>query len=108
MIKWENYFVSEIGTTFYICTTYYFQFMLQVANGCMWFVPGSHKQLLKKHRPVAPGHHVLMTDECSNVSQSACWTYSVWNLVVPKQEKSKSNFGNDLIWNTVDSFCLEI
>ena len=99
----NRYYVLQIVLVYYLPI-----FMLQVANGCMWFVPGSHKQLLKKHRPVAPGHHVLMTDECTNVSQSVCWTYSVWNLVVPKQEKSKSNFGNGLIWNTVESFCLEI
>ena len=24
---------------------------------------------LRPHRPTKPGHHVLMTDECSNVSQ---------------------------------------
>ena len=24
-------------------------------NGCMWFVPGSHKEGLRKHRPVAEG-----------------------------------------------------
>ena len=40
----------------------------QVENGCMWFVPGSHKMPLRPHRPTKPGHHVLMTDECSNVS----------------------------------------
>ena len=32
----------------------------------MWFVPGSHKQPLRKHRPVKEGNHVLMTDDCSN------------------------------------------
>ena len=35
----------------------------------MWFVPGSHKEdPIRKHRPTKPGHHVLMTDDCSNVS----------------------------------------
>ena len=24
-------------------------------NGCMWFVPGSHKEGLRQHRPVAEG-----------------------------------------------------
>jgi ectoine hydroxylase-related dioxygenase (phytanoyl-CoA dioxygenase family) len=37
-----------------------------VEDGCMWFVPGSHKLPLRKHRPVKEGNHVLMTDECSN------------------------------------------
>lgn len=39
---------------------------VSVENGCMWFVPGSHKQPMRKHRPTKPGQHVLMTDECSN------------------------------------------
>jgi len=39
---------------------------VKVENGCMWFVPGSHKMPLRPHRPTKPGHHVLMTDECSN------------------------------------------
>jgi len=39
---------------------------VNVDNGCMWFVPGSHKQDLRKHRPTKEGHHVLMTDDCSN------------------------------------------
>lgn len=38
----------------------------------MWFVPGSHKEdPIRKHRPTKPGHHVLMTDDCSNVSSSS-------------------------------------
>ena len=37
-----------------------------VEDGCMWFVPGSHKLPLRKHRPVKEGNHVMMTDECSN------------------------------------------
>jgi len=42
---------------------------VDVDNGCMWFVPGSHKEdPIRKHRPTKPGHHVLMTDDCSNVS----------------------------------------
>ena len=43
-------------------------FMIQETNGCMWFVPGSHLHPLKKHRPTKEGKHVLMTEECSNVS----------------------------------------
>ena len=39
---------------------------VDVEDGCMWFVPGSHKLPLRKHRPVKEGNHVLMTDECSN------------------------------------------
>ena len=39
---------------------------VDVKDGCMWFVPGSHKQPLRKHRPVKEGNHVLMTDDCSN------------------------------------------
>lgn len=39
---------------------------VDVDDGCMWFVPGSHKLPLRKHRPVKEGQHVLMTDECSN------------------------------------------
>lgn len=31
-------------------------------NGCMWFVSGSHETGLRKHRPVAEGHHVMTTD----------------------------------------------
>jgi len=34
-----------------------------VENGCMWFVPGSHKRGLLPHRPVRPGHHVMQTKE---------------------------------------------
>ena len=37
-----------------------------VEDGCMWFVPGSHKHPMRPHRPVKEGQHVLMTDECSN------------------------------------------
>ena len=41
---------------------------MQVENGCMWFVPGSHKEeKLRPHRPTKPGHHVLMTDQVNQV-----------------------------------------
>ncbi|XP_013411609.1 phytanoyl-CoA dioxygenase domain-containing protein 1 homolog [Lingula anatina] len=36
-----------------------------VENGCMWFVSGSHKRPLRTHRPVKVGHHIRMTDDCS-------------------------------------------
>ena len=39
-----------------------------VENGCMWFVPGSFKHDIRKHRPVAEGVHILMTDDVSDVS----------------------------------------
>ena len=46
----------------------------QVQNGCMWFVPKSHKEPeLRPHRRVKEGHHLRMTDHCSNVSQ--LWNY---------------------------------
>ncbi|CAH1782921.1 unnamed protein product [Owenia fusiformis] len=35
-----------------------------VDNGCMWFVPGSHKLPMRPFRPVSEGHHVLCCD-CS-------------------------------------------
>ena len=38
----------------------------------MWFVPGSHKLPLKKHRPTKEGQHVLMTDDCTNVNLFLC------------------------------------
>ena len=42
----------------------------QVQNGCMWFVPKSHEEPeLRPHRRVKEGHHLRMTDYCSNVSQ---------------------------------------
>lgn len=31
-------------------------------NGCMWFVPGSHKEPVPDHRPAAEGSHVIMAD----------------------------------------------
>ena len=34
-----------------------------VDNGCMWFVPGQADQVVRKHRPVAEGVHILMTDD---------------------------------------------
>ena len=34
----------------------------------MWFVPGSFKNDVRKHRPVAEGVHILMTDDVSDVS----------------------------------------
>ncbi len=34
----------------------------------MWFVPGSHLEPeLRPHRRVKEGHHLRMTDHCSNV-----------------------------------------
>ncbi|XP_078572366.1 putative alpha-ketoglutarate-dependent hypophosphite dioxygenase [Branchiostoma floridae x Branchiostoma japonicum] len=42
-----------------------------VDNGCMWFVPGSHLQPVRPHRPVKEGVHVLMTDHCSEDEGSA-------------------------------------
>ena len=33
-----------------------------VDNGCMSFIPGSHKKPMREHRPAAPGVHVLMCD----------------------------------------------
>jgi len=42
------------------------------SNGCMWFVSGSHKTGLRKHRPVQEGKHVMMTDLSSqDVGQPA-------------------------------------
>ena len=35
-------------------------------NGCMWFVPGSHLQPLRKHWKVKEGHHANQCD-CSEV-----------------------------------------
>ncbi|EDO48247.1 predicted protein [Nematostella vectensis] len=35
-----------------------------VDNGCMWFVPGSHKLPLRKHWPASKGAHVLQC-ECT-------------------------------------------
>jgi len=37
---------------------------VDVDNGCMWFVPGSHKQPLREHWKAKEGHHVE-TCECS-------------------------------------------
>ena len=36
-------------------------------NGCLWFVPGSHKKGLRKHRTAGQNSHVLTTDEISEV-----------------------------------------
>ncbi|XP_031565926.1 phytanoyl-CoA dioxygenase domain-containing protein 1 homolog [Actinia tenebrosa] len=33
-----------------------------VDNGCMWFVPGSHKKPLREHRSAAKGAHILQCD----------------------------------------------
>lgn len=42
-----------------------------VSNGCMWFIPGSHKDELRAHRPAAPGVHVLTCcDAVGEVSSS--------------------------------------
>eukprot|EP00658_Telonema_sp_P-2_P071380 TRINITY_DN60650_c0_g1_i1.p1 TRINITY_DN60650_c0_g1~~TRINITY_DN60650_c0_g1_i1.p1 ORF type:complete len:305 (+),score=64.61 TRINITY_DN60650_c0_g1_i1:158-1072(+) len=39
---------------------------VHVANGCLWMVPGSHKEAhLRQHRPATPGSHILMTDDAS-------------------------------------------
>jgi ectoine hydroxylase-related dioxygenase (phytanoyl-CoA dioxygenase family) len=37
-----------------------------VENGCMWFVPGSHKLPLHKHDSAAPGSHVLVAKEVNS------------------------------------------
>ena len=39
---------------------------VDVDNGCMWFVPGSHKLPIRKHYKVKAGHHVTTCD-CSEV-----------------------------------------
>ena len=37
-----------------------------VDNGCMWFVPGSHREpCLRPHRTASADSHVLMTEQCS-------------------------------------------
>jgi ectoine hydroxylase-related dioxygenase (phytanoyl-CoA dioxygenase family) len=36
-------------------------------NGCLWFVPGSHKLPLREHHPAGSGSHVLEC-VCSEVS----------------------------------------
>lgn len=36
---------------------------VDVSNGCMWFVPGSHREAeLRPHRPAKEGHHIKVTD----------------------------------------------
>lgn len=44
----------------------------KIENGCMWFVPGSHLEGLRTHRPVKPGHHLMMTDEVDKDKGVAC------------------------------------
>mmetsp|Transcript_24113 Transcript_24113/g.37869 ORF Transcript_24113/g.37869 Transcript_24113/m.37869 type:complete len:139 (-) Transcript_24113:462-878(-) len=39
----------------------------KVDNGCMWFVPGSHKHGLYNHRSVREGHHIISVDERFNI-----------------------------------------
>ena len=41
---------------------------VNVENGCMWFVPGSHKEPeLRPSRLIKEGCHIRITDHCSNV-----------------------------------------
>ena len=39
---------------------------VNIDNGCMWFVPGSHKKELREHRKVKEGHHAN-TCNCTEV-----------------------------------------
>ena len=39
-------------------------------NGCMWFVPASHRGPLRKHQPVAPGRHALVCE--ASESEGVC------------------------------------
>ena len=38
-------------------------------NGCLWFIPGSHKKKLRNHRTASKNSHVLTTDEIEEVFQ---------------------------------------
>ena len=40
---------------------------VNVDNGCMWFVPGSHKLPLREHWKAKEGHHVE-TCNCTEVN----------------------------------------
>ena len=42
---------------------------VNVDNGCMWFVPGSHKLPLREHWKAKEGHHINQC-VCSEVSFS--------------------------------------
>ena len=36
-------------------------------NGCLWFVPGSHRKKLRQHRTASASSHVLTTDDIEEV-----------------------------------------
>ena len=38
-------------------------------NGCLWFLPGSHKKKLRKHRTASKNSHVLTTDELDEIQK---------------------------------------
>lgn len=42
-----------------------------VDNGAMWYIAGSHKEALKKHRTASEGSHILMTEEASEEDPGA-------------------------------------
>ena len=44
---------------------------VNVDNGCMWFVPGSHKLPLREHWKAKEGHHINQC-KCTEVSFSKC------------------------------------
>lgn len=74
---------------------------VDVDNGCMWYVQGSHKKELRKHRKVAEGHHANYCD-CSEVFSMSCDMSTTAFIVTINQ---KDIVDSEIVIVFLDLFC---
>ena len=63
-IERQSIFLKKIGANGAFSSP---EWPIDEKNGCLWFVPGSHRKKLRQHRTASANSHVLTTDDIEEV-----------------------------------------